>query len=234
MEKKTVELVFVIDQSGSMYGYEKDTIGGFNSTIAKQKNDAFNVLVSTVLFSTDFITLHDRVKIDEVKEMTEKDYTAGGCTALYDAVGDTIEKISMIHKYAREEDVPVKTLFVIITDGMENASTRFNNEKVRALIKEKENCDWEFLFLGANIDVEKAADDIGIAREKSASYKQSEKGYEECYDGLSNYMCDVMCDMAVSYIDPSDYQPPEVAKKIKERKTKMSKLSNYISDETND
>ena len=117
---------------------------------------------------------------------------------------------------------------------MENASTRFNNEKVRALIKEKENCDWEFLFLGANIDVEKAADDIGIAREKSASYKQSEKGYEECYDGLSNYMCDVMCDMAVSYVDPSDYQPPEVAKKRKERRAKMSYLSNYINDEIND
>ena len=152
------ELVFILDRSGSMSGLEADTIGGFNSMIARQKQAAGEALVSTVLFDNDSTVIHDRMPLAKVPLMTEKEYFTRGCTALLDAVGGAIHHIGNIHKYARREDVPEKTLFVITTDGYENASRRYNYETVRRMIqRQKEKYGWEFLFLGANIDAAREA-----------------------------------------------------------------------------
>ena len=124
MKKGLTEMVFILDKSGSMSGLESDTIGGFNGMIDKQKKAEGEALVSTVLFSNRSSVLHDRVPLSEISPMTDKDYFVGGCTALIDAMGDAIHHISNVHKYAREEDVPEHTVFVIITDGMENSSRR--------------------------------------------------------------------------------------------------------------
>ena len=146
------EIVFILDKSGSMSGLEADTIGGFNAMIDKQRRLEGDTWVSTVLFDNDSTVLHDRVKLERVPRMTERDYTPGGCTALLDAVGGAIRHIGNIHKYARPEDVPSKTMFVITTDGMENASRRYDYEAVRQMIEAQKARGWEFLFLGANID----------------------------------------------------------------------------------
>ena len=155
------ELVFILDRSGSMSGLEADTIGGFNSMLAQQKREAGEALVSTVFFANDSTVIHDRLPLSEVPPLTEKEYFTRGCTALLDAVGGAIHHIGNIHKYARREDVPEKTMFIITTDGYENASRRYNYEHVRRMIeRQKERYGWEFLFLGANID---AAKEIGRA-----------------------------------------------------------------------
>ena len=158
------ELVFILDRSGSMSGLEADTIGGFNSLIKDQKKADGKAFVTTVLFDTEFIYVHDRADINTVPPMTERDYVPRGCTALLDAVGMTIKHISGIHKYSRPEDVPSKTIFVITTDGMENASREYNYSKVKSMIeKEQEKYGWEFIFLGANIDAAATAGSMGIA-----------------------------------------------------------------------
>ena len=155
------ELVFILDRSGSMSGLEADTIGGFNSMIAQQKKESGEALVSTVLFANDSTVIHDRLPLSEVPPLTEKEYFTCGCTALLDAVGGAIHHIGNIHKYARREDVPEKTMFIITTDGYENASRRYDYERVRRMIeRQKERYGWEFLFLGANID---AANEAGTA-----------------------------------------------------------------------
>lgn len=147
------ELVFILDRSGSMSGLEADTIGGFNSMIARQKKKAGEALVSTVLFDYESVVIHDRLPLSEVPPLTEKEYFTRGCTALLDAVGGAIHHIGNIHKYARREDMPEKTMFIITTDGYENASRRYDYEMVRRMIeRQKEEYGWEFLFLGANID----------------------------------------------------------------------------------
>ena len=133
------ELVFILDRSGSMAGLEADTIGGFNSMIAKQKKEAGEALVSTILFSNDSVVIHDRLPLSEVPPMTEKEYFTRGCTALLDAVGGAIHHIGNIHKYARREDVPEKTLFIITTDGCENASHRYSYETVHRMSGRKQN-----------------------------------------------------------------------------------------------
>ena len=166
------ELVFILDRSGSMAGLETDTIGGFNAMIEKQKKEAGEALVTTVLFDNESVTVHDRIPLQEVPPLTEKEYFTRGCTALLDAVGGTIRHIANIHRYIRREDVPERTLFVITTDGYENASRYYDYDKVRRLIEhEKAKYGWEFLFLGANIDAAAESKRFGIAADRAADYK---------------------------------------------------------------
>ena len=180
------ELVFIIDRSGSMAGFEADTIGGFNSTIEKQKEQEGKVYVSTVLFDDSNEVIHDRVDINTVKPMTRGDYWVRGCTALLDAVGGAIHHIGNVHKYARPEDVPEHTIFVITTDGMENASRRYSYEDIKRKIKRQtEKHGWEFIFLAANIDAAETAENIGIRRERAANYRQTSEGVEKSYYAMS-------------------------------------------------
>ena len=186
------ELVFIIDRSGSMSGLEKDTIGGFNSMIERQKKEEGEALVSTVLFDTESVVIHDRLPLENVPRMTEKEYYVGGCTALLDAIGGAIRHIGNIHKYARQEDVPEKTLFVITTDGCENASRRYDYDKVRHMIeRQKEKYGWEFLFLGANIDAAAEAKRFGIDADRAANYHCDEAGTALNYQVLSDVVCSV-------------------------------------------
>ena len=170
VESKITEMVFILDKSGSMAGLEKDTIGGFNAMIEKQKEEEGKVYVSTVLFSTYSEVLHDRKLLEDIQPLTEKDYLVGGGTALIDAIGGAVKHISDIHKYARPEDVPTQTVFVITTDGYENASRIYSSDKVKQMISEKEKLGWEFLFLGANIDAVETAERLGIRRDMAANY----------------------------------------------------------------
>ena len=189
LPNKDTELVFIIDKSGSMAGFEADTIGGFNSMIEKQKGGEGMVYVSTVLFDNYSEVIHDRVSINEIKPMTRKDYNVGGCTALLDAIGGAIHHIGNVHKYARKEDVPANTIFVITTDGMENASQKYGSERVKEMIKRQtEKYGWEFIFVAANIDAVETADRIGIRRERAANYRQTQEGYEACYASMSEFV----------------------------------------------
>lgn len=186
------ELVFILDRSGSMYGLEQDTIGGFNSLLEKQKADSSEAYVTTVLFDNELRTLHDRLPLAEVKPMTNADYTVGGSTALLDAVGSTIKHIARIHKYAHPDHKPEKTLFVIITDGMENASREYTYDKVKTLIShEQEKYGWEFLFLGANIDAASEGARFGIAPDRTVTYKCDSAGTALNYEVLSDAIADV-------------------------------------------
>lgn len=186
MKNDLTELVFVLDRSGSMGGLEEDTIGGFNSMIEKQKQGTGKVIVSTVLFDHIAEVIHDRVDIEQVSPMTSKEYFARGMTALLDAVGDAIHHIGNVHKYAREEDVPAKTIFVITTDGEENSSKRYSVEKVKSMItRQQEKYGWEFLFLGANIDVVETASNLGIRRDRMADVAASSAGVKESFDLMS-------------------------------------------------
>lgn len=171
MKVNTTELVFILDRSGSMAGLEKDTIGGFNAMIEKQRRQPGRAMVTTVLFDNRVETIHDRLPLDRVPEMTEEQYYVLGCTALLDAVGETVEHIRTIHKYARPEDVPEKTVFVITTDGLENASSQYTYGRVRDLIEEqRESRGWEFLFLGANIDAVAEGMRFGIDPSRAVNY----------------------------------------------------------------
>ena len=177
MKKGLTELVMILDRSGSMSGLEADTIGGFNSMIEKQKKEEGEVLVSTVLFDDSCDVIYDRVDINKIEPMTDRQYYVRGCTALLDAVGGAIKHIGNVHKYARPEDVPEKTIFVITTDGMENASRRYTYEKVRRMIEnQKEKYHWEFIFLGANIDAAAEAARFGISASRAARYEHDSAG----------------------------------------------------------
>ena len=192
MKKNLTELVFILDRSGSMSGLEADTIGGFNAMIEKQKKEEGEALISTVLFDNDMQVIHDRVPLDRVPALTEKEYFVRGCTALLDAVGGAIHHIGNVHKYAREEDRPEKTLFVITTDGMENASRRYTYDKVRSMIEhEKEKYGWEFLFLGANIDAAREAARFGIGADRAANYYADHMGTGVIYEAVSQAVCQV-------------------------------------------
>ena len=195
MKKDLTELVFILDRSGSMGGLEADTIGGFNSMIEKQKKEEGTALVSTVLFDDLSEVLHDRVPLDKIHPMTEREYTVRGFTALLDAIGGAIHHISQVHKYIRQEDVPAHTLFVIITDGMENASRRYNVEQVRSMIRlQKEEYGWEFLFLGANIDAVGTARQFGIGADRAVRYQPDAAGTRLNYEVLSDAVSAVRCD----------------------------------------
>ncbi len=194
MKKGLTEVVFILDRSGSMGGLESDTIGGFNSMLAKQRNGEGEVCISTVLFDDKVEVLHDRVDIAKVEPMNEKQYFVRGCTALLDAVGGAIHHIGNVHKYAREEDRPEKTLFVITTDGLENASRQYSYDKVKKMVeRQKERYSWEFLFLGANIDAIAEAGKFGIAPERAVNYECDSAGTELNYKVLSNAVSMMRC-----------------------------------------
>ncbi|MBE7080827.1 MAG: VWA domain-containing protein [Clostridiales bacterium] len=180
------EVVFILDRSGSMSGYERDTIGGFNATIAKQKQEEGKAIVSTVLFDHEIEVVHDRVAIEDIPTMTDKEYQVRGTTALLDAIGGAIHHIGNIHKYARKEDVPEHTIFIITTDGMENASRNYNSRKVKEMIqRQQDKYGWEFIFLAANIDAVETADRYGIRRERAVNYCQTPEGVKESYCMMS-------------------------------------------------
>ena len=187
------ELVFILDRSGSMAGLEADTIGGFNAMLEKQRRIPGEVLVSTVLFNGESEVIHDRVPLRDVPKMDGETYTVGGSTALLDAVGGAIRHIRNVHKYARPEDRPEKTLFVITTDGMENSSCRYTYRDVRRMLLQQEDKGWEFIFLGANIDAAAEAGRIGIRPERAADYHSDSDGTALNYDVLADAICSMRC-----------------------------------------
>lgn len=192
MKKNLTELVFILDRSGSMAGLEGDTIGGFNAMMEKQKREPGETLVSTVLFDQDTQVIHDRVPPEELRPLTQEEYYVRGSTALLDAVGGAIRYIGNVHKYAREEDVPEKTLFVITTDGMENASRHYDYDRVKTMIRrQQERYGWEFLFLGANIDAAQEAGRFGIRPECAADYHADSRGTRVIYESLAEAVCQV-------------------------------------------
>ena len=184
MKKNLTEIIFILDRSGSMSGLEDDTIGGFNALIEKQKSEPGEALVSTVLFDHETQVIHDRIPLERVSRLTRQEYYVRGCTALLDAVGGAVHHISNVHRYIREEDCPERTLFVITTDGMENASRRYNYEDVRRMIEKQKERGWEFLFLGANIDAAREAARFGIDADRAANYHADHKGPAVVYEAV--------------------------------------------------
>ncbi len=186
MKKNFTEIVFILDRSGSMSGLEKDTIGGYNSFLMRQKKEEGTAVVSTVLFDDSCEVLHDRIPLDQVPEITDREYYARGCTALLDAIGGAIHHIGNVHKYAREEDRPEKTIVVITTDGMENASRQYTYDRIRRMVeRQKEKYGWEFLFLGANMDAIAEAGRFGIDADRSVSYISDHIGTMKNYAAIS-------------------------------------------------
>ena len=191
-EKKTngqTELVFILDRSGSMSGLESDTIGGFNGMLTQHRSEGGDVLVSTVLFDHENEVIHDRVRVADVPTLTSKEYYTRGCTALLDAMGDAIHHIKNVHKYARPEDRPARTMFIITTDGMENSSTRYTADQVRAMVKQQEEAGWAFVFLGANIDAVQVAGGLGIRPEFAAEFACDAAGVRENFASLGAMTC---------------------------------------------
>ena len=184
------EIVFILDRSGSMAGLESDTIGGFNSMLKKQQQETDGeALVSTILFDHETIVLHDRISLADVKPLTAEDYEVRGTTALLDAVGDAIKHIKNVHKYARAEDRPQKTIFIITTDGEENSSRRFSYKQIKTLIEKQKEKGWEFIFLGANIDAAEVAEDLGIDADNAVDYHADEIGTRKAFMAMSKFVC---------------------------------------------
>ena len=216
MKKNLTELVFILDRSGSMSSLESDTIGGFNAMIEKQKKQDGECIVSTVLFDDESRVIHDRVSLDEIRPMTEDDYFVGGCTALIDAIGGAIHHIGNVHKYAREEDVPENTIFIITTDGQENASHHYSSDKVKQMIeRQKEKHGWEFLFIGANIDAVETAKRYGIDRNRAVNYNADAQGTSVLYETVSKAVCNVRASKCMA-----DDWSAEIDKDFKNRKKK--------------
>lgn len=194
-----LEIVFVIDRSGSMYGTESDIIGGFNSMIQEQREKDQAAFVSTVLFSDDCEVLYDRVKLAEVRPMTLADYRTDGCTALLDALGDAIRHIKNVHKYARKEDIPTKTLFVIMTDGAENASHKYSNRQIKKMVQQQqEESRWEFIFVGADIDAFASAESIGVRAKRAVRFSKSKDRFSDCFQAVGKAMA------CMSLADPAE------------------------------
>ena len=207
MKKDLTELVFILDRSGSMHGLEGDTMGGFNSFIEKQKEVDGECLVSTILFNSQSKVIYDRVPLREVPEMTRKEYVPSGSTALIDAMGDAIHHIRNVHKYIRKADVPEHTVFVIITDGQENDSHRYSSDEVKRMVSQQKEKDWEFLFLGANIDAVETARHYGIDEDRSVRYLNDRKGVEKNFEVLSKAVSMKRMDCCIA---------PDWAEEIKE------------------
>ena len=193
MAKGYTEIVYILDRSGSMSGLESDTIGGFNSMMEQQKKTGEKAVVSTVLFDDVCEVIHDRVPIEKIEKMTDKQYYVRGCTALLDAVGGAIHHIGNVHKYAREEDRPEKTIVVITTDGMENASCKYSRDKIEKMVKrQQKKYGWEFIFIGANIDAYAEAQKYGIRKDRAVNYVCDDIGTANVYAGVSKAVCSVM------------------------------------------
>lgn len=190
MNQNLTEIVFILDRSGSMAGMESDTAGGFNAMLRKQRKQPGQALISTVLFDHEAMVLHDRVPLDQVQDMDP--FQVRGCTALLDALGGAIHHIKNVHKYAREEDRPIRTLFVITTDGLENASRRYCYQQVKAMIqRQQEQYGWEFLFLAANMDAAEEAGRFGIRRDHAVDYHCDAAGTAANYDAISEAISQV-------------------------------------------
>ncbi len=214
VKNNSTELVFILDRSGSMTGLENDTIGGFNSLIEKQKKQDGECFVSTVLFDNVSKVLHDRIKLSDVPKMTDKDYFTRGATALIDAIGGAIHHIGNIHKYARPEDIPEHTMFVIITDGCENSSCRYDSDRVKAMIEnQKSKYGWEFLFIGANIDAVETAKGFGIGADRAVDYHADQKGTEVLYQTVSDTVYAMRANNPIS-----DSWSKNIKKDFKDRK----------------
>lgn len=199
MGNNITELVFILDRSGSMAGLESDTIGGFNALIDKQRKQDGECFVSTILFDNVSEVLHDRVKLSEIQKMTSDDYLVGGCTALIDAIGCAIHHIGSIHKYARPEDVPEHTMFVITTDGIENASRLYRSDEVKRMVeRQKEKYGWEFLFIGANIDSVETAKHFGIGADRAVNYHADPQGTAVVFDTVAQTVCNVRASRPIS------------------------------------
>ncbi len=199
MSNGLTEIIYILDRSGSMGGLESDTIGGFNSMMEKQRKTGERAIVSTVLFDDVCEVLHDRVPLEQVEKMTYRQYYVRGCTALLDAIGGAIHHISNVHKYARKEDRPDKTIVVITTDGMENASRQYSNEKIQKMVKrQQKKHGWEFIFIGANIDAYAEAQKYGIPRNRAVNYVADEIGTANVFTGVAKGVCSVMMAPACS------------------------------------
>ena len=193
---KITELVFVIDKSGSMSGLENETIKGFNELLNKQKRQKDKALITTIFFNTTMQFINERKDINEVKEITLNDYRVGGCTSLLDAIGNAINYI--LNNQINDKENEYNNMVVIITDGLENSSLEFSYEKINSLINKKQKEDWQFIFLGANIDVIKEANKMGIASDNAVSYNNDEKGVKLNYEAISLAISDVRSNKKLS------------------------------------
>ncbi len=217
MKKGLTEIVFILDRSGSMAGLEEDTIGGYNSMLERQKKEEGKAVISTVLFDDRCEVLHDRLDLEEVEPVTEKEYYVRGCTALLDAVGGAVKHIATVHKYAREEDRPEKTLFIITTDGMENSSRQYDFEKVRQMVEEKkEKWGWEFLFLGANMDAIQVAGRFGIREENAVNFECDSQGTRLNYAVVSRAVSSARANACMEQAVPAGWKA-EIEKDYRKR-----------------
>ena len=202
MRKNLTEVVFILDRSGSMAGLELDTIGGFNSMIEKQKKEEGEAIVSTVLFDDRSDVIYDRVDLKKVEPMNDTQYYVRGCTALLDALGGAVKHIKTVHKYAREDDRPEKTVFIVTTDGMENSSRKYDYDEVRKMVeKQRKEAGWEFIFLGANLDSVEYAGRMGFSAKTSVNYESDSRGTLKNYEVLGRTLSAVRCAKRTENLD---------------------------------
>lgn len=202
MREGLTEIVFIIDRSGSMGGLESDTIGGFNSMIEKQKKEEGEAIVSTVLFDDRSDVIYDRVDLKKVEPMNDTQYYVRGCTALLDALGGAVKHIKTVHKYAREDDRPEKTVFIVTTDGMENSSRKYDYDEVRKMVeKQRKEAGWEFIFLGANLDSVEYAGRMGFSAKTSVNYESDSRGTLKNYEVLGRTLSAVRCAKRTENLD---------------------------------